>query len=29
VAPVFWTCAMLLGGGAALNRKGARQGTNG
>ncbi len=22
VAPVFWTCAMLMGGGAALNRKG-------
>jgi hypothetical protein len=21
VAPVFWTCAMLLGGGAVLNRK--------
>jgi MFS family permease len=23
LAPVFWTCAMLMGGGAALNRKGA------
>jgi len=23
VAPVFWTCAMLLGGGAVMNRKGA------
>ena len=29
VAPVFWTCAMLLGGGAVLNRKGApRQATS-
>jgi MFS family permease len=25
LAPVFWTCAMLMGGGAALNRKGAVQ----
>ena len=26
VAPVFWTCAMLMGGGAALNRRGGSKG---
>jgi hypothetical protein len=25
LAPIFWTCAVLMGGGAALNRKGAVQ----